>query len=151
MPRPWSQRGLQAALSNGKSEGGRRTGATTKSVCPNCQHTICVLQLGDEQVITDSELVTVVADRGGSKRERVTARRLHAESCARLARQAEKERLRAERDRYDARRAPVTLANIDKVSEDLRREYTATQASLRQLRQRAAGVAPKRGTRGRGM
>ena len=93
-------------LSASTSNGGRRTGATKKDTCKNCQHTVYVTDLADgRQVITDSELITVLPDRGGQSREPITARRVHGESCERLKSIAEKEALRKERVAWEKQQA----------------------------------------------
>lgn len=78
-----------------------------KATCENCKHTICVVIIDGEQVVTDPELITVISDnpRDRTARTRVSGRRLHADSCERLKRIAERDAIRKERKAWDAKQA----------------------------------------------
>lgn len=132
--------------------GGARGGSIRKTTCAECRHTIQVVTIDGRQYATDTELLTVITDRG--KRTKVHARRLHDESCARLARSTEKDRLRKEQDAWaakqpakQAKQRELAAETIARTADDLRREYLTAQAALRRLASRA-GAQPKKRTRG---
>lgn len=60
-----------------------------KAVCSNCSHNVIIRR--KDGVVLDTELLTVYPDdpRAQTVGDRITGRRLHAESCDRLKRQAE--------------------------------------------------------------
>lgn len=72
-----------------------------KTTCTTCKNTIYVVEINGQRVITDSELIAVVPDRGGRERTLIAARRLHAETCDRRRRDYEKAKLRAEQRAWE--------------------------------------------------
>lgn len=88
-----------------ESMAGARSGARSRATCPDCQHTVCVQHLDGANVITDPERITVViTGNGGYAIKQIIGRRLHVESCARLAGVTEKEKLRKELRQWEAKR-----------------------------------------------
>jgi hypothetical protein len=141
-------------------------GSTRKETCRTCNCTVYVVTVDGKPVITDSELITVVPA-GRSPRskartsERVTARRLHAESCERRAREAALERDRARIADWEAKQpakraklAALTIEKLDRLADTLRGEVVTAQSALRRVAQAVSastGGGRKRGTRTRGM
>jgi hypothetical protein len=71
-----------------------------RSTCNECKRTVCTYVIEGKTVVTDTERIAVVPDDRGP-RAQVFARRLHAESCARYARENELEKLRKEKAAWD--------------------------------------------------
>jgi hypothetical protein len=88
------------------------SGALRRTTCSDCSHTVCVQEIDGQRVVTDTERVTiVVTGRGGEALRRLTGRRLHSESCARLARQTERDKIRKERRKWDEQQARKAAAD----------------------------------------
>lgn len=87
--REWRERGSSAL-----SSGGSHTVPTKKAACDNCGHDVVITDVDGERVVTDTEIIRVVALRGDRRPQPV--RRLHAERCEKLKADAEREKIKAE-------------------------------------------------------
>ena len=89
--REWQERG-SSSLSKGNDE--RRATTKTKAVCGNCNQDVVIDEIDGERVVTDTEIIRVVALRGDRRPQPV--RRLHAERCEKLKADAAREKVKAE-------------------------------------------------------
>lgn len=146
-----------------------------KGTCDSCKHTVLRATVDGKEIVLDAELLAVVSDnpRDRTERRRLSGRRLHADSCERLKRQAERDQINREKAQWlkeqaaklakakpangnGSRAAAVAddaaklLAELNKQAEQLRDAHVATMAAHRKVTQRLEAVA-KRGRRARGM
>jgi hypothetical protein len=157
---------IQHLASSTHAEAGTRQNAGTlrKETCRACQHTVYIATVDGKDVVTDSELITVVSTSRAPKdktrrTERIMARRLHAESCETRARQTAREREAKALADWEAKQpakrsklAALTIEQLAQLASGLRDAGVAAQAAIRRVEQAVtASAGKKRGARTRGM